>query len=268
MEAGAEDDLPSLMLIGHERVFYRGLLGGNPKARSLGAFTIYAAPSGKLRLQCLNGQVQCRRVAAVPAFAPHVIYSEDDSIFTLCIEPETVAPAELCRLARTFNHADDVEPRRRIERAHLELQCGNEARAFTTPKLDLLFFGQTLERRCLDERIVETVHLLSGDREQSGKSALDCAARAGLSVPRFLHLFKDETSVSFRSFRAWRRARRFLDHANRTDCLTRVALDLGYPDSSHFSHSVRRIFGLKPRSIRRGSRGLSIVPCAEYTLAA
>jgi AraC-like DNA-binding protein len=72
-------------------------------------------------------------------------------------------------------------------------------------------------------------------------------------------LFKDQTGVSFRNVRMWKRARRFLEWANQEGSLTDVALDLGYPDSSHFSHSIRRIYGLKPRSIRNGSRGLQVL---------
>ena len=37
-----------------------------------------------------------------------------------------------------------------------------------------------------------------------------------------------------------------------------VALDAGYPDASHFSHSIRDVFGLTPRSIVSGSRRLSL----------
>jgi AraC-like DNA-binding protein len=42
----------------------------------------------------------------------------------------------------------------------------------------------------------------------------------------------------------WKRARRFMDHANRDHSVTEVALDLGYPHSTHFSHSIRACFRL------------------------
>jgi len=40
--------------------------------------------------------------------------------------------------------------------------------------------------------------------------------------------------------------------------LVHVALDTGYPDSTHFSHSIRQVYGLKPSDIFAGSRRLSI----------
>ena len=95
-------------------------------------------------------------------------------------------------------------------------------------------------------------------------TAASCAAEAGLSPSRFLHLFKEETGISFRSFRAWKRARHLLHFANQDINLAHLAQDIGYPDSTHFSHSIRRFYGLKPRAIFSGSRDLAIYrqrPC-------
>ena len=41
--------------------------------------------------------------------------------------------------------------------------------------------------------------------------------------------------------------------------MTDIALETGYPDSSHFSHTVRRYWGLTPRDIIAGSRQLSVI---------
>jgi AraC-like DNA-binding protein len=89
-----------------------------------------------------------------------------------------------------------------------------------------------------------------------------CAAEASLSASRFLHLFKQETGISFRSFRAWKRARHLLNFANQDLNLAHLAQDIGYPDSTHFSHSIRRFYGLKPRAIFSGSRDLAIFAAA------
>jgi methylphosphotriester-DNA--protein-cysteine methyltransferase len=69
----------------------------------------------------------------------------------------------------------------------------------------------------------------------------------------------------FRSVRTWKRARSLLHHVNRVQPLVDVALDMGYPDSTHFSHTIRQTYGLKPRDIFAGSRKLRIIgapPCA------
>ena len=47
------------------------------------------------------------------------------------------------------------------------------------------------------------------------------------------------------------------------DNLAHLAQDIGYPDSTHFSHSIRRFYGLKPRAIFVGSRDLAIYRSGE-----
>ena len=94
-------------------------------------------------------------------------------------------------------------------------------------------------------------------------TAASCAAAAGLSPSRFLHLFKQETGIAFRCFRAWKRARHLLHFVNEDINLAHLAQDIGYPDSTHFSHSIRRFYGLKPRAIFSGSRDLAIYRSGE-----
>ena len=65
--------------------------------------------------------------------------------------------------------------------------------------------------------------------------------------------------MNFRTFRAWKRGRDVLRHVNVQRNLAHFALDAGYPDSTHFSHSVRRIYGLQPSAIFSGSRRLQII---------
>ena len=79
--------------------------------------------------------------------------------------------------------------------------------------------------------------------------------------------FKAETGISFRSFRAWKRARHLLHFANQDINLAPLAQDIGYPDSTHFSHSIRRFYGLKPRAISSGSRDLAIYSSGRATVA-
>ena len=124
-------------------------------------------------------------------------------------------------------------------------------------EFDTMCFGEAPAPRALDPRVVRAIATIA---RFSGEpvTAAACAAEAGLSPSRFLHLFKEETGTSFRSFRAWRRARHLLHFANQDINLAHLAQDIGYPDSTHFSHSIRRFYGLKPRAIFSGSRDLAI----------
>ena len=49
-----------------------------------------------------------------------------------------------------------------------------------------------------------------------------------------------------------------LRHVRQCTTLTDIALDTGYPDSTHFSHSIRQVYGLRPSDILAGSRRLAL----------
>jgi AraC-like DNA-binding protein len=82
-----------------------------------------------------------------------------------------------------------------------------------------------------------------------------------------VHLFKEEIGMTVRAFCAWKRARCVLPSMTGPCNLTQLALEAGYPDSTHFSHSIRRIFGLRPRDILAGSRRLSLLCPASHPRA-
>ena len=144
---------------------------------------------------------------------------------------------------------------RRIRQAYAQLrQCRDD---IGCGEFDAMCFGEALPRRALDPRVVGAIAQI-GRFCGEPVTAASCAAEAALSASRFLHLFKQQTGISFRAFRAWKRARHLLHFANQDLNLAHLAQDIGYPDSTHFSHSIRRFYGLKPRAIFSGSRDLMI----------
>jgi len=233
-----------LMLITPERVFYAGLLG-RPRQRCSGAFNIYVSIEGGLWLTTADGRESYGEMAAVLPNVRHTIASDHRSVLSIVIEPESVRPGMLEAFAS------------RIRAAYLELREHHDGNEFSSVEFDTLCLGEALPRRELDPRVARAI-LQIGKFSGEPVTAASCAAEAGLSPSRFLHLFKEETEISFRSFRAWKRARHLLHFANQDINLAHLAQDIGYPDSTHFSHSIRRFYGLKPRAIFSGSRDLAI----------
>ncbi|HEY3892154.1 MAG TPA: helix-turn-helix domain-containing protein [Bradyrhizobium sp.] len=244
-----------LMLISPERVFYAGLLG-RPRQRSSGGYNIYAAIHGRLTIDdgrsALTGEL-----ALVPPYVAHGVESEHPTIICLVIEPETVAAAAMAELGARISGPEAPDLARRIRAAYEDLRLREHGRGFTTAEFDRMFLGAALPDRDIDRRIKRSAASLN-DFSGSKMSAADCADAAGLSASRFLHLFKQQTGVSFRAFRAWKRARHLLHFVNEDINLAHLAQDIGYPDSTHFSHSIRRFYGLQPRAIFSGSRDLAI----------
>lgn len=259
----------SRMLIGRDRIFYWGFAGNAMKERRLGATVIYAAPAGDFEISVQGAPWRRERIARVEPFVPHRLRSSSGWISCLCIEPETVSRSDLDALAEEVR-APQAAARllARIGAAQEEAIAMRSARGFTAAEFDTAFFGRRLGPRSFDARIGRIVAQLTDEGQDQLLSAQDCATRIGVSTSRFLHLFKESTDTAFRSQRMWKRARRFLDHAAEDSSLTDVALDLGYPDSSHFSHTIRATYGLQPRSIRKGSRRLRVCMGAGYAASA
>jgi AraC-like DNA-binding protein len=251
-----------LMLITPERVFYAGLLG-RPRERCPGAFHVYVAINGGLRLVTEDGSESCGELMAVLPNVRHTIASDHSSAICLVIEPESVPEGAFDDFSKRLSGPERESFARSIRSAYARLlhrPCDD----ITSAEFDRMCFGEALPRRILDSRVARAIVQI----ERFGGepvTAASCAAEAGLSPSRFLHLFKQETGISFRSFRAWKRARHLLHFANQDLNLAHLAQDIGYPDSTHFSHSIRRFYGLKPRAIFSGSRDLAIYHSGQTT---
>lgn len=247
-----------VMFFGPDRIAYLGLLG-SPATRSFGAITIYCSLGAPLRFS-RNGRVwEEADVLVVPAYCPHRIASDDRRIGVLMLEPETVDAARLPDFLRPDGWSMDAYPEaaHRVRRAFQYFsgwQMGSEDDGID---IDHWFFGEKLPEARVDARIAPVVHRIS-DEPASLASADDGARLSNLSMSRFLHRFKESTGATFRGFRAWKRARSFLQYVNGDAALTDVALEIGYADSSHFSNSIRQMYGLTPKDMFKGSRRLRI----------
>lgn len=248
-----------VLYFGRSRVFYHGLIGRVGRERLNGSLTIYAAQNEELSFSIAGGRSRWTRIAAVPPQTPHRVQCPDDRVTVILIESETVDPVDLAALMASIVDGAGAEALwRQIALARRILQTEGFPADMAPGAFDAVVVGRNLARRDLDPRIARALDLFETCDLAECPTAEDLARAVRISVSRFLRLFKEETGLRFRSFRMWRRARAFLPHAANTENLAHLALELGYPDSTHFSHSIRRIFGLKPRSILEGSRQMRV----------
>ena len=255
------------MLVGRDRIFYSGRLRRMLEPRLLGALSIYAAPQGDFEIAVDGAAARRTRMAAVPAHVPHQLHPPAGPIFNLLVEPESIDTPTADMLLAAFDTENACLPlMERLRAADETLRARPATLRMDASDFDRLFFGADLGGRLMDLRTLEILRLMVDAPNEQRLAAKDYAGHVGLSVSRMLRLFRDDTGIPFRKLRMWKRARRFLDQANGTARLTDVALDLGYPDSSHFSNSIRRIFGMRPAVMRAGARDMQIRPCAGYML--
>ena len=253
-----------------DRVLYRGPLG-HPRPRVFGATVCYVGLRGRLRWT-ISGALPPGVVPAgegdaltLPPGVGHHIAVSQGAVLCYLIEPESVAwPVEAALPA--FGEALDEAGAGAWRERLLGLSGADFARWQADPdlatcgadaELDRLLLGQPLPARVLDARIAAVVERLRADPALAWQ-AVDAAAHCGLSASRFMHLFKAEVGLGWRSFRAWKRARGLLGCVHSGENLTQLALTLGYPDATHFSHAIRQVTGLRPSDIISGSRHLGV----------
>jgi AraC-like DNA-binding protein len=238
------------------RVFYAGLLGAAAE-RTMGGHGVYVSPAGAPpnRIRVGGGAWLTGEFIVVPPHVPHQVESAHPLIFNLLVESESVDPARLPAFMQHCGPVDAPAFVQRVRDAHAHLLAASaRGMNFEGFDFDALFFGEALAPRALDARIRKVADAINAD-PAAAMSAEECAASVHLSFSRFLHLFKQETGMAFR---AWKRARSLLRYVQQGSTLTDIALDTGYPDSTHFSHSIRQVYGLKPSDIVAGSRRLAL----------
>lgn len=247
-----------VMWVTPDRVFYAGLLG-NPTELVRGAIVLYFALEAPVRLSVQGGPWQTGEAMLVQPYVPHRVACDARHMGAVYVEPETVDLAQLPPGLRHHSGTLDLPGLAAHLRACHERVLEMDHHGDLQPEdFDPLFFGGGLARRQLDPRIARVLASIKAN-PSAAATAEECARQVNLSFSRFLHLFKADVGVPFRSFRTWRRARSLLHYVGRNYNLAQVALDIGYPDSTHFSHSIRQIYGHKPRDIFAGSRKLRML---------
>jgi AraC-like DNA-binding protein len=246
-----------MMWLNTDRVLYVGLAGA-PSARTLGAYSIYLSLNKPHRIRIDDGVWEEAELSVVPSYVPHSIVAGERMFCNILIESDSVDAASLpAFIAHGCGAIHDVVARASLQRALGMFQKSATRQFLQTADFDRAFFGEVLAARAVDRRIGAVLARIKDD-PNSPTSAQDCAEATHLSVSRFLHLFKAEAGTPFRSFRTWQRARSVLYYVTQDTNLANIALDVGYPDSTHFSHSIRQVFGLTPKSMFAGSRKLAL----------
>lgn len=105
----------------------------------------------------------------------------------------------------------------------------------------------------LDSRIETALSILHSEPDTIFPME-EIADKVALSPGRFIHLFKEETGISYRRMQLWIKLNSTFDHLPQTNSLTELAHQSGFSDSAHFSRTFKETFGLSPSSIIKNSQ--------------
>jgi AraC-like DNA-binding protein len=179
-----------------------------------------------------DGRQLTARTALIPARTPHRLVAHGERMVFAYLDPGS--PLERACRGSMRLHAPKI--------AHDHVNQAELLR-FDAPE-EWLALAAPAPREPLDPRIAAVTEALL--RDDGGGSAVEFAARVGLSTSRFQHLFTAQTSTSFRRYRLWARMLRVGSALAAGRDLTVAALDAGFASSSHFSNAFHAMFGLTP----------------------
>ncbi|MFB4315817.1 helix-turn-helix domain-containing protein [Actinomadura sp. 21ATH] len=248
---------PVLWLWPGQAIYAGPALGLGPHAGSVACLAV--GLDAPFRVRAGDGAVCVRaRTALIAPRVRHLLTAEGDRMLFCYLDPAS-ARRSACEQRMTGGRAP-VLTGHRDEHALLTLAADLHLASGARRWLDRAAPDAPAGP---DQRIRAVTALLLDETHRTVMAA-EGAAICGLSLSRFLHLFKTHTGTSFRRYRLWAR----MIAAGRTISaggdLTRAAAEAGFATPSHFSAAFHRMFGLQPGRLL--ATGLTIADASETPL--
>jgi AraC family transcriptional regulator len=219
------------------------------------AVQVTLALDGLFTLEGHAVQVPRVAVAAVAPDIEHAFEAHGNAIAHLFVDPDGQAGREL---RRTLFVTGDVAPitgasfedlRARLHSA-LQTIDSTDARFLELGRALVAQLAPSSERDERPEVRVRKMTAWAAARLEQPVSLEDVAKHVGLSPSRARHLFVAQTGLPFRTYLLWLRLMRAVELFSGGTSLTSAAHGAGFSDSSHFSRTFRRMFGISAASLR------------------
>jgi AraC-like DNA-binding protein len=250
--------LVGMLLLDGRRVLYRGHVAVATTDRRFGGHLGYVSLGGAFEIRMDAGGWRSAHMAVLMPHQLHALRVDRQPIVQVLIEPDDVDLSDLPAWLRS----DGIDPLPAAAFAALQARLTSLKPCLVSEvawQVDMALCGRPLRPRPLDPRVRSVLQHMGAEPGEP-HTAQHCAALAGLSVSRFLHLFSAEVGVPFRRLRTWKRVRTIAAEMSRGDQrLTTVAITGGYADAAHFSRSIREAFGLRPSDMLSHNRPAHVV---------
>ncbi|MEC4717694.1 helix-turn-helix domain-containing protein [Noviherbaspirillum sp. CPCC 100848] len=207
--------------------------------------------SGRFAVHLPDAGIQSCHSVLIDAGVDHVFDPCGERVALIYFEPDSI---EARRLRQQFRLDGKVI----FDVAMRPVSSASFNRHLGSFDLQTLLRFKVPDSIKLDVRVENSLKLLRAVNDRP--VARDTAAlAAALSSSRFNHLFRAEAGVSFRSYRIWSQVRSSFFSLAQGTSLTDAALYGAFTDSSHFSRTFRKTFGMSPSTVLKPLEEIVIV---------
>lgn len=248
-----------LVFLRGEQTFYLGS-GAETNAHAAHEVKVCIAVHGSFRVRTGDGGGwESHRAAVIPSDRVHQLDARGAHVCLLYFSPETVDARRLLYAGgRVHTVPSDVTarflPRLRL---HLDNGCDGAEAAETCDELVRALSASASARVALDSRVVRAIEYLQSD-PAAQTSAPEISATVALSPSRLAHLFSAQVGVPIRRYALNLRLRRALLGMAADASITDAAHESGFADAAHLTRTFRRMVGLPPSALTRGSTFLKV----------
>ncbi|MBL4796033.1 MAG: helix-turn-helix transcriptional regulator [Oleispira sp.] len=259
----ADQPLPSLLYLWDKRTLYIGPLF-EPLSLSQGAATLVVSLDKPMTFS-IEGKaenIECTSLL-LPAGLSATIDTGDAIVANCNLDP---LGADFSGLSALMQHQHgkigyDLKPYGDFKQVYQTLQAEQLDSDSAYELLDDLLekrFSQLYPNHAIDSRVAKVVERIKQTADDN-LSVDDLASFVNLSVPRLVQIFKKQTGVPMRRYRLWHRLFITAVEMASGGNLTEAAMNAGFTDSAHFSHTFKAMFGMAPTTILMQPNSLKIV---------
>jgi AraC-like DNA-binding protein len=179
----------------------------------------------------------------VPADAPHRIAAGADRGTAIYLDPETAAGAAADRRAHAYGWADSIHS--------LPVDPSRGALADVVADVVRDLQHDTADSTDTDQHdvVTEAMRLLPSLVRNGPVRGADVARLLGVSANRLTRLFTEQVGIPLRPYVLWLRLHVAITQVRSGDDLAAAAHAAGFADSTQFTRTCRRTFGLAPTEL-------------------